>query len=84
MNVNRIDKEKLREELEDIKSRISANITHIAMTHRKLPFERLSKGRQLKELVTIAINAFDQGKDEQLNELMIELINRGLKFSEFY
>lgn len=83
MNVNKIDKEILRKELEDIRSRISAKITHIAMTHKKLPFERLSKGRRLKELVTMAINAIDQEKEEELNEYMIELINRGVKFSEF-
>ncbi|MGY6545046.1 hypothetical protein [Arthrospiribacter ruber] len=53
------------------------------MTHRKLPFERLSKGRQLKELVTMAINAIDQGNEKQLNEYLNELMNHGLKFSKF-
>lgn len=74
----------LRSELEKMKFRISTKITHIAMTHRKLPFERLSKGRQLKELVTMAINAIDQGNEKLLNKYMNELINRGLKFSKFY
>lgn len=84
MNDNNINNtEALRIELEKTKVRISTKINHIVMTHRKLPFERLSKGRQLKELVTMAINAIDQGNEKQLNEYLNELMNHGLKFSKF-
>ena len=84
MNVNKIDKKRLRNELENLKYRISYKITHLVFTHKKLPFERLSKGRQLKEVVIMAINEIDHKNDEKLNKYMVELINRGLKFSKFY
>ena len=83
MNVDSIDNKKLRVELEDLKSRISSKITHLVLTHKKLPFERLSKGRQLKELVIMAINEIDHKDGEKLNKYMVELIKQGLKFSEF-
>ncbi|PRY90549.1 hypothetical protein [Mongoliibacter ruber] len=79
MNDNQINKEALRKELVEIRDRISAKITNIVFTNQKLPFDRLSNGRQLKELVIISINAIDQGKDKELNDYIRELKKRGIQ-----
>jgi len=47
------NKDDLRTELELLKLRIEEKIRKIVFTLKKLPFERLSKGRSLKELVMI-------------------------------
>lgn len=72
------DKEALKSELESLKLRIEAKIRHIVFTHRNLPFDRLSKGRKLKELMIMALDALTKGDDLKLNKYIGELVNRGI------
>ncbi|TVP48898.1 MAG: hypothetical protein EA341_10155 [Mongoliibacter sp.] len=59
--------------MEDIRKRIESKIQRIVFTHQKLPFERLSKGRRLKELVIITIKTLDDGGENAVNKYIIEL-----------
>lgn len=70
----------LRAELVEMEARIRAKIHHLMLTNQKLPFERMSKGRQLKENCLAAIEYLDQGNDEQLQEFLQELEKSGIMF----
>lgn len=73
------DKEVLKSELEGLKLRIEAKVRNITLTHQKLPFERLSKGRKLKELVIMALDALAKGDDLKVNEYIRELRKMKIK-----
>lgn len=77
--VNEINKEDLKNHLIDLEARIQAKIRHICLTNRKLPFERLSKGRQLKETVRQTIKYLDEGNHERVAEYIENLGSRGVK-----
>jgi hypothetical protein len=77
------DKGALKSELEDLKLRIETKIRKITLTHQKLPFERLSKGRKLKELVIMTLDALNKGDDLKVNEYIRELREREIKISDY-
>lgn len=56
----------LRAELVELDERIRLKIRKITWTHQKLPYDRLAKGRVLKETVLTAIELLDKGDDRQL------------------
>ncbi len=69
MNLSRkltIEEERLRAELVELEERIRMKIRKITWTHQKLPYDRLAKGRVLKETVLTAIELLDKGDDRQL------------------
>ncbi|WP_288370294.1 hypothetical protein [uncultured Algoriphagus sp.] len=70
---------KLREELEVLEERIRMKIRRIGLTNQKLPYERLSKGRQLKELCLAAISYLDAGEEIKLQECLRSLREKGIK-----
>lgn len=76
------DRDGLKAELELLKMRIEGKIRKIVFTQKKLPFERLSKGRRMKELVIMALGALDKGDDLKVNEYIRELKNMGIKIYE--
>ncbi|GHB44280.1 hypothetical protein [Mongoliitalea lutea] len=73
----------LKEELEALKIRIENKIRTLVFTQKKLPFERLAKGRQLKELVIMAIKAIDDGDQKALNEYIEELKSRSIEITKY-
>jgi hypothetical protein len=73
------NKEELRAELELLKIRIEGKIQNIVFTHKKLPFDRLSKGRRLKELVIMALTALYNDDQLKLDEYIRELREKGIK-----
>lgn len=77
--VNETNKEDLKNYLIDLETRIQAKIRHICLTNRKLPFERLSKGRQLKETVRQTIKYLDEGKYKKVAEYIENLSSRGVQ-----
>ncbi len=56
-----LEEERLREELVTLEVRIRMKIKRICLTNLKLPYERLSAGRRLKELCLLAISSLDDG-----------------------
>jgi len=68
----------LRTELVELEERIRMKIRRIGLTHQKLPYERLAKGRRLKELCLIAIDSLDQGKNDKLEAALRELRSAGI------
>lgn len=77
------NKEALRAELEFLKLRIEGKIRNIVFTQKKLPFERLSKGRRLKELVIMALAALDKGDELKVNDYIRELREKGVDVGSF-
>ncbi|SIT13426.1 hypothetical protein [Belliella pelovolcani] len=77
-NDNQINKERLRAELSTLESRIQAKIIHLCLSNKKLPFERLSKGRQLKDSIRQTIQYLDQGEFEKVELYLKELSSQGL------
>ena len=73
------NKEELRAKLELLKLRIEGKIQNIVFTHKKLPFDRLSKGRRLKELVIMALAALYNDDQLKLDEYIRELREKGIK-----
>ena len=73
-----IEEERLRAELVQLEERIRMKIRRIGLTHQKLPYERLAKGRRLKELCLMAIDELDQGKSDKLEASLRELRNAGI------
>lgn len=69
----------LRAELVRLEERIRMKIRRIGLTNQKLPYERLAKGRQLKELCLAAISYLDKGNEIKLQECLRELKNKKLK-----
>ena len=61
-----------------LEERIQMKIRRIGLTHQKLPYERLAKGRRLKELCLMAIDELDQGKIDKLEAALRELRNAGI------
>jgi len=59
--------------------RISRKILNITYTHQTLPYDRLSKGRQLKESCAMAIKFLDEGNLQMLEECLKELREKGIK-----
>lgn len=77
------NKDVLRIELELLKFRIEEKIRNIVFTNNRLPFERLSKGRRLKELVIVAIDALNKDDQLKLNECIKELKNKGIVIEKY-
>ena len=73
-----IEEERLRAELVQLEERIRMKIRRIGLTHQKLPYERLAKGRRLKELCLMAIDELDRGKSDKLEAALRELRNAGI------
>lgn len=73
-----IEEEQLRAELVELEERIRMKIRRIGFTHQKLPYERLAKGRQLKELCLAAITYLDQGNEIKLQECLRGLRDMGI------
>ncbi|WP_439473852.1 hypothetical protein [Algoriphagus formosus] len=74
-----IEEEQLRAELVKLEERIRMKIRKIGLTNQKLPYERLAKGRQLKELCLAAISYLDDGKEIKLQECLRALREKGLE-----
>ena len=72
------EEERLRAELVQLEERIRMKIRKIGLTHQKLPYERLAKGRRLKELCLMAIDELDQGNIDKLEAALRELRNAGI------
>lgn len=75
--------EDLRTDLELLKVRIEEKIRKIVFTNKRLPFDRLSKGRRLKELVIIALTALKNDDQLKLKESIKELKDNGFKIEKF-
>lgn len=73
------EEEQLRAELVILDERIRMKIRRIMLTHQKLPYERLSAGRQLKETCLSAISYLDQGNELKLQECLRSLREKGVK-----
>lgn len=73
----------LRAELVEIEARIRAKIHKIMLTHQKLPFERMAKGRRLKENCLAAISYLDKGNDDQLQQFIQDLERSGITFKSW-
>jgi hypothetical protein len=69
----------LRMELVALEARIRKKIMRITWTHQKLPYERLAKGRRLKEVCLEPISLLDAGNDGKLQEYLYELRKSGVK-----
>jgi hypothetical protein len=74
-----VEEEELRRELVELEERIRMQIRKITWTHQKLPYERLSTGRQLKETCLSAISYLEQGNEIKLQECLRSLRERGIK-----
>lgn len=68
----------LRAELQQLVDRINLKIRKITWTHQKLPYERLTKGRSLKERALAAIFYLDQGKEYELRNCIHSLEQEGI------
>lgn len=83
MNLTRIltgeEQAELRAELVLLEARIRAKILKITWTHQKLPYDRLAKGRKLKECCLSAIEYVDAGNDDKLRVILQELRKSGIK-----
>lgn len=73
------EEEQLRANLVKLEERIRMKIRKIMLTHQKLPYERLSAGRQLKETCLLAISYLDQGNQIGLNECLRYIREKGVK-----
>lgn len=73
-----LEEERLRGELLILEERIRMKIKRICATNLKLPYERLSAGRQLKELCLSAISYLDQGDDIKLQDCLRSLREKGI------
>ena len=73
------NKEQLRVGLELLKIRIEEKIRNIVFSNKRLPFERLSKGRRMKELVIMALASLKNDDQLKLNECIRELRDMGIK-----
>lgn len=73
-----LEEEKLRGELVILEERIRMKIRRICATNLKLTYERLSAGRQLKELCLSAISYLDQGDDIKLQACLRSLREKGI------
>jgi hypothetical protein len=73
-----IEEECLREELVTLEERIRIKIRRICLTNLKLPYERLSAGRRLKELCLLAISSLDKGDEITLGACLRELREKGI------
>ena len=81
MNLSRkltLEEERLREELVTLEERIRIKIRRICLTNLKLPYERLSVGRRLKELCLLAISSIDEGNEITLAACLRELRGKGV------
>ncbi len=68
----------LRAELHQLVERINLKIRKITWTHQKLPYERLTKGRGLKEIALAAITYLDQGVEYKLRNCIHSLEQEGI------
>ncbi len=73
-----LEEERLREEFVTLEERIRMKIRRICATNLKLPYERLSAGRHLKELCLLAIASIDNGDEITLAACMWELREKGI------
>ncbi|WP_026952186.1 hypothetical protein [Algoriphagus mannitolivorans] len=78
-----IEEERLRTELVQLEERIRMKIRRITLENQKLPYERLAKGRRLKELVLLAIQFLDEKRMVDLGLCIRELRHLGVEISEF-
>ena len=74
--------EVLRQELVELEERINRKIRRIGLTHQKLPYERLAKGRRLKELVLLAIGFLEEGRKVDLDLCLRELMKLGIEIKK--
>lgn len=72
-------KQEIREELVILEERIRLKIRNITVTHQQLPYDRLRKGRRLKELCLLAISYLDEGNEMKMQECLHELRTSGIK-----
>lgn len=68
----------IREKLEEYSLRINRKIQALTL-ERKLPYERLSNGIQLKDLVVLTIKYLDDGNEKLFKECILELNKKGIK-----
>lgn len=69
----------LRAELMELEERIRLKIRRITYTHQKLPYERLAKGRVIRETVLQAISFIDKGDDYNLTIALDRLEIMGIE-----
>ncbi|SEG35865.1 hypothetical protein [Algoriphagus boritolerans] len=79
INLTNEERAALRAELVVLEARIRAKILKITWTNQKLPYDRLAKGRRLKELVLLAIRFLDEGRMVDLGLCVRELPNAVIK-----
>jgi hypothetical protein len=72
-------KNDLRAELVDLEERINDKIRKITWTNQKLPYDRLAKGRLIKETVLHAIDCLDKGENTKLNLVLDRIEELGVK-----
>lgn len=81
MNLSRkltSEEEQLRAELVELEERIRIKIRKITWTHQKLPFDRLAKGRKLREACISAISYLEVGDEENLRAFLSLLTESGI------
>ena len=69
----------IRRELVQLEERIRIKIRRITLENQKLPYERLAKGRRLKELVLLAIQFLDESRMVDLGICIRELRHLGIE-----
>ncbi len=59
--------------MEHQRERVKAKIRKIVITHQDLPYDRLSKGREIRDLLTLGIKQIDEGDNHGLTKTIREL-----------
>lgn len=70
--------EALRQELVELEERVRMKIRKITVTHQKLPYERLARGREIKETVLLAIQFLDKGDGYNLDIALDRIESLGI------
>lgn len=70
--------EALRQELVELEERVRMKIRRITVTHQKLPYERLARGREIKETVLLAIQFLDKGDGYNLDIALDRIESLGI------
>jgi hypothetical protein len=78
MSIKSTNLESLRSELVELKGRIDAKLKKLYYV-KKLPYERLAKGRSLATLVDIAIKHLDKYELNELEVCLKDLVKKGVK-----
>ncbi|MDN3205661.1 hypothetical protein [Algoriphagus sediminis] len=67
-----------RKKMETQLERVKAKIRRIVITSESIPHERLSKGREIRDLLTLGIKQLDEGDETGLGKTLKELKELGV------